>query len=171
MALIKSVRGFSPDFGRNCYLANNCTVIGDVVMGDDCSVWFNAVIRGDVNSIRIGNRVNIQDNAVLHCTYGKTTINIGDNVSIGHNVIVHGADIADNVLVGMGAILMDNVVIGTNSIIGAGAVVLENTRVEPGSIYGGVPARRIKGIDQKQFREMIERIAGNYTGYADWYRG
>ena len=171
MALIKSVRGFSPDFGRNCYLADNCTVIGDVVMGDDCSVWFNAVIRGDVNSIRIGNRVNIQDNAVLHCTYGKTTINIGDNVSIGHNVIVHGADIGDNVLVGMGAILMDDVVVGTNSIIGAGAVVLENTRVEPGSIYGGVPARRIKGIDQKQFREMIERIAGNYTGYADWYRG
>ena len=171
MALIKSVRGFSPDFGRNCYLADNCTVIGDVVMGDDCSVWSNAVIRGDVNSIRIGNRVNIQDNAVLHCTYGKTTINIGDNVSIGHNVIVHGADIEDNVLVGMGAILMDDVVVGTNSIIGAGAGVLENTRVEPGSIYGGVPARRIKGIDQKQFREMIERIAGNYTGYADWYRG
>jgi carbonic anhydrase/acetyltransferase-like protein (isoleucine patch superfamily) len=170
MALIKSVRGFSPVFGNDCYLADNCTVIGDVITGDKCSIWFNAVVRGDVNSIRIGNSVNIQDNAILHCTYEKTTINIGNNVSIGHNVIIHGASLEDNVLIGMGAILMDDVFVGTNSIIAAGAVLLENTHVEPGSIYGGVPARRIKGVDEKQFREMIGRISKNYVRYSYWYR-
>jgi carbonic anhydrase/acetyltransferase-like protein (isoleucine patch superfamily) len=169
MALIKPVRGFLPVFGRDCYLSENCTIIGDVVLGDQCSVWFNAVIRGDVNSIRIGNRVNIQDNSILHCTFKKTTINIGNNVSIGHRVIVHGAEIHDNVLVGMGAILMDNVVVETGCIIAAGAVVLENTRVEAGSIYGGVPARRIGEVDKEQFRIMIERIAENYISYSKWY--
>jgi carbonic anhydrase/acetyltransferase-like protein (isoleucine patch superfamily) len=170
MALIKTVRGFTPVFGNNCFLAENCSVIGDVITGDDCSIWFNAVLRGDVNFIRIGDRVNIQDNSVLHCTYEKTTINIGNNVSIGHNVIVHGADIEDNVLVGMGAILMDDVVIGNNSIIAAGSVLLEKTIVEPGSVYGGVPARRIKDVDSQKLSEMIERIAVSYVGYADWYR-
>ena len=138
-------------------------------MGDRCSVWFNAVIRGDVNSIRIGNAVNIQDNSILHCTYRKTTINIGNNVSIGHRVIVHGAEIHDNVLVGMGAILMDNVVVEQGCIIAAGAVVLENTRVEAGSIYAGVPARRTGEVDKEQFRVMIERIAENYISYSGWY--
>lgn len=170
MALIKTVRGFTPHFGRECYLSDNCTVIGDVVMGDYCSVWFNAVVRGDVNSIRMGNKVNIQDNSIIHCTYNKTTVSIGNNVSIGHRVIVHGAEIEDNVLVGMGAILMDNVFVGADSIIAAGAVLLEETRVEPGSIYGGVPARRIKNVDHEQFREMIERISNNYVHYSDWYR-
>jgi gamma-carbonic anhydrase len=169
MALIKPVRGFSPEFGQDCYLSENCTIIGDVVMGDQCSVWFNAVLRGDVNSIRIGNRVNIQDNSILHCTYRKTTINIGNNVSIGHRVIVHGAEIHDNVLIGMGAILMDNAVVESGCIIAAGAVVLESTRVESGSIYGGVPARRIGEVDKEQFRVMIERIAENYISYAGWY--
>ncbi|MFP4365957.1 MAG: gamma carbonic anhydrase family protein [Bacteroidales bacterium] len=170
MALVKPVRGFTPSFGRECYLTDNCTVIGDVVMGDFCSVWFNAVIRGDVNSIRIGNKVNIQDHSILHCTYEKTTINIGNNVSVGHRVIVHGADIEDNVLIGMGAILMDDVVVGTGSIIAAGSVLLERTRVEPGSIYAGVPARRIKEVNQEQSRGMIERIANNYIGYSGWYK-
>lgn len=170
MALVKPVRGFTPSFGRECYLADNCTVIGDVIMGDFCSVWFNAVIRGDVNSIRIGNKVNIQDHSILHCTYEKTTINIGNNVSVGHRVIVHGADIEDNVLIGMGAILMDDVVVGTGSIIAAGSVLLERTRVEPGSIYAGVPARRIKEVNQEQSRGMIERIANNYIGYSRWYK-
>lgn len=169
MALIKKVRGFEPKFGVNCYFSENCTIVGDVILGNNCSIWFNAVVRGDVNSIRIGNKVNIQDGAVLHCLYQKSTIEIGNNVSIGHNVIIHGAKIHDNVLIGMGAILMDNAVIGENSIIAAGALVLENTVVEPGSIYGGIPAKRIKSIDPKQTREMIERIANNYLMYAKWY--
>lgn len=171
MALIKSVRGFSPVFGKDCYLAENSTIIGDVVLGSYCSVWFNAVIRGDVNSIRIGNMVNIQDLSMLHCTFEKTTINIGNNVSIGHRVIVHGADIEDNVLVGMGAVLMDNVVVGANSIIAAGSVLLEGTKVEPGSIYGGVPAKRLKEVDQEHVSGMIERIARNYISYTKWYSG
>lgn len=171
MALIIPVRGFTPEIGENCYLAETATIIGDVVMGEGCSVWFNAVVRGDVNSIRIGKKVNIQDNAVLHCTYEKTKIHIGDNVSIGHNVIVHGAKIGNSVLLGMGSIIMDDAVIGDNSIIAAGAVVLENTVVESGSIYAGVPAKRIKDVDQEQFRQMIERISNNYLFYAGWYRG
>ncbi|OFX26362.1 MAG: gamma carbonic anhydrase family protein [Bacteroidetes bacterium GWA2_31_9b] len=169
MALIKSIRGFTPKFGTNCFLADNSTIVGDVIMGDDCSVWFNTVIRGDVNSISIGNKVNIQDGAVLHCLYEKSKINIGDNVSIGHNVIIHGATIHNNVLIGMGAIVMDHAVIGENSIIAAGALVLDSTIVEPGSIYGGVPAKRIKSIDIHQTKEMIEKIANNYLMYSKWY--
>jgi carbonic anhydrase/acetyltransferase-like protein (isoleucine patch superfamily) len=170
MALIKKVRGFNPVFGKNCYLAENATIIGDVIMGNDCSVWFNAVLRGDVNSIRIGNMVNIQDGSVLHTLYEKSVIEIGDNVSIGHNVIIHGAKIHKNVLIGMGAIVMDNAIIGENSIIAAGSVVLDSTIVEPGSIYAGVPAKRVKSIDPEQSREMIEKIAKNYIFYAGWYK-
>jgi carbonic anhydrase/acetyltransferase-like protein (isoleucine patch superfamily) len=170
MALIKSVRGFNPVFGENCYLAENATIIGDVIIGDDCSVWFNTVIRGDVNSIRIGNKVNIQDGSVLHTLYLKSVIEIGDNVSIGHNVVVHGARIEKNVLLGMGSIILDNAIIGENSIIAAGSVVLEGTHVEPGSIYAGIPAKRIKNIDPEQSKEMIEKIAENYIFYASWYK-
>ncbi|HRW62138.1 MAG TPA: gamma carbonic anhydrase family protein [Bacteroidales bacterium] len=169
MALIKSVRGFSPKYGKNCFLAENATLVGDVIMGDGCSLWFNTVVRGDVNSIRIGHKVNIQDGAVLHCLYEKSTINIGNNVSIGHNAIIHGATIHDNVLVGMGAIIMDHAIIGENSIIAAGALVLSGTIVEPGSIYGGIPAKRIKSVEQEQTKEMIEKIANNYLMYAKWY--
>ncbi len=170
MALIKSVRGFSPVFGENCYLAENATIIGDVVMGNDCSVWFNTVIRGDVNSIRIGNKVNIQDGSMLHTLYEKSVIEIGDNVSVGHNVIIHGASIGKNVLLGMGSIILDNAVVGENSIIAAGAVVLDGTIIEAGSIYAGIPARRVKGIDPEQSREMIEKIANNYLIYSGWYK-
>lgn len=170
MALIKSVRGYTPTLGSNCYLADNATIIGDVVAGDDCSFWFNTVIRGDVNSIRIGNKVNIQDGTVFHTTYQKSVIEIGDNVSVGHNVTIHGAKIEKNVLIGMGSTILDHVVIGENSIIAAGALVLENTKIEPGSIYGGVPAKRIKSVDPEQTSEMINRIANNYLMYADWYR-
>ncbi len=170
MALIKSVRGYTPTLGSNCYLADNATIIGDVVAGDDCSFWFNTVIRGDVNSIRIGNKVNIQDGTVFHTTYQKSVIEIGDNVSVGHNVTIHGAKIEKNVLIGMGSTILDHVVIGENSIIAAGALVLENTKIEPGSIYGGVPAKRIKSVDPEQSSEMINRIANNYLMYADWYR-
>ncbi|NOQ25639.1 MAG: gamma carbonic anhydrase family protein [Bacteroidales bacterium] len=169
MSLIKTVRGFTPVFGNNCFFAENSTIVGDVKVGNDCSFWFNSVVRGDVNSIRIGNKVNIQDGAILHCTFEKTKIHIGNNVSVGHNVIIHGATIHNNVLVGMGAIIMDNVEIGENSIIAAGAVVLENTLVESGSIYGGIPAKRIKSIEQNQTKEMIEKIANNYLMYAKWY--
>lgn len=170
MALIKSVRGFTPSIGENCYLSENATIVGDVALGNDCSVWFNVVIRGDVNSIRIGNKVNIQDGVVLHCLYEKSKINIGNNVSLGHNVVIHGATIHDNVLVGMGAIVMDHAVIGENSIIAAGTVVLEGTVVEPGSIYGGVPAKFIKKINEQQAAELIQKIANNYTMYAGWYK-
>ena len=170
MALVKSVRGFTPVFGKNCYLADTATVIGDVVLGDYCSVWFNTILRGDVNSIRIGNKVNIQDGSILHCLFQKSVIEIGDNVSIGHNVIIHGAKIEEDVLIGMGSIVMDYSVIGKNSIIAAGALVLEGTIVEPGSIYGGVPAKRLKDVEEAQAREMIEKIANNYITYANWFR-
>ena len=170
MALIKSVKGKAPVFGNNCFLADNATVVGEVVMGNDCSVWFNAVIRGDVNSITIGNRVNIQDGAIVHCTYEKAKTIIGNNVSIGHNAIVHGCTLQDNVLVGMGAIIMDHAVIEKNSIIAAGAVVLENTKVESGTIYGGMPARKLKDLDPQQLKVLIERTASNYIMYADWFR-
>jgi carbonic anhydrase/acetyltransferase-like protein (isoleucine patch superfamily) len=170
MALIKNVRGFKPKTGSNCYLADNATIIGDVTMGDDCSIWFNTVLRGDVNSIRIGNRVNIQDGTVLHCLFERSVIEIGNNVSIGHNVVIHGAKIRDNVLVGIGAIILDDAVIGENSIIAAGALVLSGTVVEPGSIWGGVPAKFIKKVDPQQNREMIEKIAVNYLKYAGWYK-
>lgn len=170
MAVILPVENVSPRFGANCFLAPNATIVGDVVTGDDCSIWFNAVVRGDVNSIRMGNKVNIQDGAVIHCTYQKTKTVIGDNVSIGHNAIVHGCKVEDHVLIGMGAIVMDNAVIGKNSIIAAGAVVLENTHVEPGSIYAGVPAKKIKDISQELIQGEINRIANNYIRYADWFR-
>ncbi len=170
MALIKSVRGFTPKFGENCFLAENATIIGDVVMGNDCSVWFNTVIRGDVNFIKIGNLVNIQDGSVLHTLYEKSTIEIGDNVSIGHNVTIHGAKICDNVLVGMGSVILDHAVIGENSIIAAGAVVTSGTVVEPGSLYAGVPAKKIKNVSPEQTKEMIYRISHNYRMYADWYK-
>jgi len=170
MSLIIEVRGIKPLFGDNCYITPNATIAGDVIMGSDCSVWFNAVIRGDVNSIRIGNKVNVQDGAIIHCTYMKAATIIGNNVSIGHNAIVHGCVIEDNVLVGMGAIVMDNAKIGSNSIIAAGAVVLENTIVEAGSIYAGVPAKKIKDISQELVKGEIERIANNYLMYAGWYK-
>ncbi len=169
MALVKSVRGFTPKFGEDCYLADNATVIGDVEMGNNCSIWFNAVLRGDVNSIRIGNKVNIQDGSVLHTLYQKSQVHIGDNVSIGHNVTIHGATIKDNVLVGMGATVLDHAVIGENSIIAANALVLSGTIVEPGSIYAGVPAKRVKSVDQEQTNEMIDKIANNYIMYSSWF--
>jgi len=170
MALIKSVRGFTPVFGKDCYLAQNATIIGDVVIGDNCSIWFNAVLRGDVNSIRIGNNVNIQDGAILHTLYQKSVVEIGDNVSIAHNAVVHGAKISDNVLVGIGAVILDHAVIGENSIIAAGAIVLSNTVVEPGTIYGGNPAKKLKDIEPGQTHTMIEKIARNYSMYAGWYK-
>ena len=170
MSFLFPVKGIEPLWGRNCFLAPNATLCGDVVMGDDCSVWFNAVIRGDVNFISIGNKVNIQDGAVIHCTYLKTSTTIGNNVSIGHNAIVHGCVICDNVLVGMGAIVMDNAKIGSNSIIAAGAVVLENTIVEPGSIYAGIPAKKVKDISEEKISGEIDRIANNYVMYAQWFK-
>lgn len=170
MALIKPVRGMHPEFGSNCYLADNATVIGDVVMGDNCSVWFQAVVRGDVHYIRIGNNVNIQDGAIIHCTYETAPTNIGNNVSIAHKAIVHGCTIKDNVLIGMNAVVMDNAVIGENSIIAAGAVVLENTIVEPGSVYAGTPAKKIKDVNEELTRHLLTRISKNYIKYASWYR-
>ena len=170
MSLILPVKGITPSLGNNCFIAPNATIAGDVVMGDDCSVWFNAVIRGDVNSISLGNKVNVQDGAIIHCTYQKAKTVVGNNVSIGHNAIVHGCVIDDNVLVGMGAIVMDNAHIGSNSIIAAGAVVLENTIVEPGSIYAGVPAKRIKDIPEEMISGEINRIANNYVMYAEWFK-
>lgn len=170
MALIKPLLGFTPKIGKNCYLAENATIIGDVEIGDDCSVWFNTVLRGDVNPIRIGNRVNIQDGSTLHTLYKKSVVEIADNVSIGHNVVVHGARIEQNCLIGIGSVILDHAVIGENSIIAAGSVVLQNTIVEPGSIYAGVPARRIKSVDPQQTEEMIRGIATNYLTYAGWYK-
>lgn len=170
MPVILPVKGVLPVFGNNCYIAPNATVVGEVIMGNDCSIWFNAVLRGDVNSIRMGNKVNVQDGAIIHCTYLKAATAIGNNVSIGHNAIVHGCVIEDNVLIGMGAIVMDNAVIGSNSIIAAGAVVLENTRVEPGSIYAGVPAKKVKDISQEMISGEIDRIAANYVMYSSWFK-
>jgi carbonic anhydrase/acetyltransferase-like protein (isoleucine patch superfamily) len=169
MALIKSVNGIKPKWGSNCFIAENATLTGDVVMGSDCSVWFNAVVRGDVHSIRIGNNVNIQDGVVIHCTYQKAPVSIGNNVSIAHGAIVHGCTIHDNVLVGMGAILMDGVVVEKNSVIAAGAVVSKNTLVKSGSVYAGVPAKKIKDVDTSLLEGEILRISGNYNMYASWY--
>jgi carbonic anhydrase/acetyltransferase-like protein (isoleucine patch superfamily) len=171
MPVVLPVKGVFPKMGKNCFLAPNATVVGDVEMGDDCSVWFNAVVRGDVNSIKIGNKVNVQDGAVIHCTYMKTKTIIGNNVSIGHNAIVHGCTIHDNVLIGMGSIIMDNADVGSNSIIAAGAVVLEGTKIEPGVIYGGVPAEKIKDVPQDLISGQIDRIANNYIEYASWFKG
>ncbi len=169
MPLVIPVKEVLPAFGVNCYIAQNATITGDVIMGDDCSIWFNAVIRGDVNSIRLGNKVNVQDGAIIHCTYQRAGTVVGNNVSIGHNAIVHGCVIDDNVLVGMGAIVMDHAHIGSNSIIAAGAVILENTVVEAGSIYAGIPAKKVKDIPQSMISSEINRIAENYVMYAGWY--
>jgi carbonic anhydrase/acetyltransferase-like protein (isoleucine patch superfamily) len=170
MGLILSVKGVFPKLGDNCFIAPNATIIGDVVMGNECSVWFSAVIRGDVNSIRIGNKVKIQDGAVLHCTYQKTKLNLGNNVSVGHNAIVHGCDVKDNVLIGMGAIIMDNCVIGSNTIIAAGSVLKEGTIVPSGCIYAGVPAKKVKDISEELIQGEINRIANNYLMYSDWFK-
>ncbi|MDR1153845.1 MAG: gamma carbonic anhydrase family protein [Bacteroidales bacterium] len=170
MAIIKSVRGFTPVCGNNCYFADNATIIGDVIMGDDCSIWFHTVLRGDVNSIRIGNKVNIQDGSVLHTLYRKSVVEIGNNVSVGHNAVIHGARICDHVLLGIGSVILDHAVIGENSIIAAGAVVLTGTVVEPGSLYAGTPAKKVKDVSPEQTRDMIERIANNYIMYASWFK-
>ena len=168
--IIKTIKGISPKFGKNCFFAENVTVIGDVIMGDEVSVWYQSVVRGDVNSIKIGNKVNIQDGVVIHATYKTSKTIIGNNVSIGHNAIIHGCTIDDNVLVGMGSIIMDNSKIGSNSIIAAGAVVTQNTNISPGSIYAGVPARKIKDVDINLQKNEIQRIANNYILYASWYK-
>ncbi len=169
-ALVRSVRGFMPQFGKNIFLAETAVVVGEVTMGDDCTVWYGAVVRGDVHYIKIGNKVNVQDGAVLHCTYQKHPLNIGNNVSIGHRAMVHGCTIEDNVLIGMGAIVMDNVYIEKNAVIAAGAVVLENTRVESGCIYAGVPAKKVKELSAEHFKDLNERIANNYVMYASWFK-
>jgi carbonic anhydrase/acetyltransferase-like protein (isoleucine patch superfamily) len=170
MAIIKSVRGFTPKMGRNCYLADNATLIGDVIMGDDCSIWFGAVLRGDVNPIRIGNRVNIQDNCTVHTTFEDSVAEIGDDVTIGHNVVIHGARVEARALIGIGSVLLDHAVVGSNTIVAAGSVVLERTVLEPNSLYAGVPVKRIKTVDPLRRESMIKRIAEDYIKYADWYR-
>ena len=170
MAIIKSVRGYTPKFGKNCFLAENATVIGDVFMDDDCSVWFNAVVRGDVNSIQIGKKVNIQDGTIIHCTFKKAKTIIGDQVSIGHRAIIHGCTLEDKVLIGMGAIVMDKAVVEKNSIVAAGSVVLEGTIVSSGSIFAGVPAKKVKDISIEQFNVLIESISTNYLEYSKWYQ-
>lgn len=170
MVLIKSVRGFSPQFGKDCFFADNATIIGNVIMGDQCSVWFNAVVRGDVEAIIIGNKVNIQDNATIHGTYKRASTRIGNNVSIAHNAVVHGCSIGDNVLVGIGAIIMDNAVIGNNCIIAMGAVVPAGTIVPDNCVYAGVPARKLKDLDPQLFSGEVERIANGYILYASWFK-
>lgn len=168
--LIKSVNGKSPQIPDDCYIAENATVVGNASFGNSCSVWFNAVVRADVNAITIGNKVNIQDGAVIHCTYQKHATVIGNNVSIGHNAIVHGCTIQDNVLIGMGAIVMDGCVVESNSIVAAGAVVKQGTRVEQGTIYAGIPAKKVKEISQSEFAGEIERISNNYVMYSSWFK-
>lgn len=167
-AIVRSVRGFTPQFGRNCFLADNAVVVGEVILGNNCTVWFNAVVRGDVHSITVGDNTNIQDGVVIHCTYQKAKTVIGNNVSIAHHAIVHGCTIHDNVLIGMGAIVMDDAVVGENSVIAAGAVVLAGTIVEPGSIYAGMPAKKVKDIGN-DMKEVIQRTARNYPMYAAWF--
>ena len=170
MALIKSVRGFTPKIGNNVFLADNAAIIGDVVIGDDCSIWYNTVLRGDVNSIKIGNRVNIQDGTVIHTLYQKSVTEIDDDVSVGHNVVIHGAKIEKGALIGMGAIVLDHAVIGEGALIAAGSVVLSGTQVEPGSIYAGTPAKFIKKMDPEQSKEINQKIAANYLMYSSWYK-
>ncbi len=169
MALILTILGKTPLFGNDCFIAPNATIVGDVTMGDESSVWFNAVIRGDVNNITMGNKVNVQDGAVIHCTYQKNATIIGNNVSIGHNALVHGCTIKDNVLIGMGAIVMDRCVVNSNSIVAAGAVVLEGTIIEAGTIYAGVPAKKVKDISEELISGEINRIANNYVKYSSWF--
>ena len=170
MALIKSVRGIAPRIGEDCYLAENAVIVGEVEMGDRCSVWFHAVVRGDVHAIKIGHTVNIQDGAVIHCTYQKAPTTIGNHVSIGHRALVHGCTIHDEVLIGMGAIVMDHCVVERHSIIAAGAVLLEGTHVESGSIYAGVPAKKVKDITPELVQGEIQRIANNYVMYSGWFK-
>ena len=169
MALIQTVRGFVPKIGKNCFLAENSTIIGDVIIGDNCSVWYNAVLRGDVNSIRIGNNVNIQDGAVLHTLYEQSQVHIGNYVSLGHNVILHGAIVKDYALIGMGAVVLDNAIIGEGAIVAANALVLANTVIEPNSIWAGVPAKFIKKVEPEQAKEINQKIAYNYSEYAAWF--
>ncbi len=169
MALIKEVKGIAPIIGKNCFLADNATIVGDVEMGDDCSVWFNAVVRGDVHYIKIGRNVNIQDGAIIHCTYKKAPVNIGDNVSIAHNAIIHGCTIESDVLVGMGAILMDDVYVESKSLIAAGAVVSKGTRIKSGEVWAGLPAKKIKDIDEALLQGEVNRISSSYNMYASWY--
>ena len=168
--IIKEVRGKSPQIPEDCFIAENATIVGDVILGEQCSVWFNAVLRGDVNYIKLGNKVNIQDGAVIHCTYKKYPTIMGNNVSVGHNAIVHGCTIHDNVLIGMGSIVMDNCVVHSNSIVAAGAVVTQNTVIESGSIYAGIPAKKVKDISQELISGEINRIANNYVKYSGWFK-
>ncbi|NQY68495.1 MAG: gamma carbonic anhydrase family protein [Flavobacteriales bacterium] len=170
MALIRAVRGYEPQIGDDCFIAENCTIVGEVTMGSQCSIWFNAVVRGDVNFIKIGNKVNIQDNAVIHGTYERAGTTIGNNVSIGHGAMVHGCTVHDNVLIGMGSIVMDGAVIHENSIVAAGAVVLEGTVVESGTIYAGVPAKKVKDVSKEQLEGQINRIANSYIKYSGWFK-
>ncbi len=169
MPIIKTLNGVSPNIPEDCYIAENATIVGEVSMGNQCSIWFNAVIRGDVHYIKLGNKVNVQDGAVIHATYKTSPTNIGNNVSIGHNAIVHGCTIHDNVLIGMGSIVMDDCIIESNSIIAAGAVVTKNTKVESGSIYAGIPAKKVKDISEELISGEINRIAENYVKYSGWY--
>lgn len=169
MALIKSVRGFTPSFGENCFLAENATIIGDVTVGNDCSIWFNTVLRGDVNTITIGDKVNIQDGAVVHTLYRRSVAKIGNNVSVGHNAVIHGAVIEDNCLIGMGATVLDNAHVPSGCIIAANALVLSNAQLEPNSVYAGVPARKVKEITPEQRDEIVRRTAHDYMLYASWY--
>ncbi len=170
MAIVRTLRGKTPVVGKECFLAETAAILGDVVMGDECSVWYGAVLRGDVNSIRIGNRVNIQDNASVHTLYERSVATIGDNVSIGHGAVVHGATIEDNCLIGINATVLDNAVVGTGTIVAAGALVLSNSVLEPNSIYAGVPAKKVKDISVEQSRDIVERIANDYVMYASWYK-
>lgn len=169
MAIIRSVRGFTPEIGNDCFLADNAVIVGDVKMGDECSIWFSTVLRGDVNSIRIGNRVNIQDGSVLHTLYQKSTIEIGDDVSIGHNVTIHGAKIHNYALIGMGAVVMDDAEVGEGALVAAGSVVLSRTKIGPNELWGGAPAKFIKMVDPAQARELNQKIARNYLMYSRWY--
>jgi carbonic anhydrase/acetyltransferase-like protein (isoleucine patch superfamily) len=170
MALIKTVEGKTPQFGNDCFIAENATIIGDLQCGDECSFWFQSVVRGDVHYIKMGNKVNVQDGAIIHCTYQKCPTNIGNNVSIGHRAIVHGCTIHDNVLIGMGAIVMDDCIIESNSIVAAGSVLTQGTVVESGSIYAGIPAKKIKDIDKNLFEGEVMRIANNYVKYSSWFK-
>ena len=169
MAIIKKLNGHTPKFGKNCFLADNAAIIGDVEMGDDCSIWFGAVLRGDVHSIRIGNKVNIQDNATIHATYKKSPTNIGNNVSIAHNAVIHGCTIKDNVLIGMGAIVLDDAVVESNTIVAAGSVVTKGTVVESGWVYAGTPAKKMKQLGEELLKGEVERIVNAYSMYASWY--
>nr|WP_321246931.1 gamma carbonic anhydrase family protein [uncultured Psychroserpens sp.] len=170
MSIIRPVKGKHPQISDDCFIAENATIVGEVFVGKQCSIWFNAVIRGDVHFIKIGDKVNIQDGAVIHATYQKSPTIIGNNVSIGHNAIVHGCTIKDNVLVGMGSIIMDDCIVESNSIIAAGAVVTKNTIVESGSIYAGVPAKKVKDISEELISGEIDRISNNYVKYSSWFK-